>query len=251
MYSSEIVAELTKDIGEYVEPDISKVINLMLVSEKVVFLDTGVISRIGKLKWETIGHSYIDAIIENTDPTNCVFVITEMVLYEIKDSGSNAVQKHNRDFIINMYRMGYKVVILREERVGETLNAYINMPVGELNDRFVKRVIDNRPFLRTVVNLISGESKWSGMLTDDYKAPTKSDYVSECINWLKNNKDNRDSLAEQIIAICVLILLDLPGRSYYVFYTNDKKASVNFKKIIKASHPTEIDRADVVMLMDK
>lgn len=251
MYSSEVIAELINDIDEYVVSDIRKAIDSILVSERVVFLDTGVISRIGKLNWETMGHTYIDAVIKNTNSANCVFVVTEMILYEIKDSENNVIQKYNRDFIMNMYRAGYMVVIMREEMTGETLKSYMNTSIAVLNDRFLKRIIDNRPFLRTVVNLLSEDSTRSEMLTDDYKAPTTSDYIFECISWLKNNKENRDSLAEQIIAMCILMLLDLPGRSSYVFYTHDNKASVNLKKIIKSSHPAEIHRFDVVILKGK
>ncbi len=248
MYSSEVIAELKNDIGSYVISDMRKVMELIFVSERVVFLDTGVVSRIGNKDWESEGCACIESIIDSGNQSKCVFIITELVLYELKDSISDVIQKHNRDLIINMYSAAYKIGILCEEITVETIHIYLNTSISVFNESFVKRLKENRPFLRTVDKLVSEDIKRRRLLEDRYKIPIKNDFISECIIWLKNNKNNRDSLAEQILALCLLMFLDMPGRTQYLFCTNDKKARVNLLKIVRTSHLDEKDRVGVVML---
>ena len=250
MYSPEVIADIKKDIEEYVITDIRRCVEMILVSKHVVFFDTGFVSRIGALDWNTKGHACLSKIEALIDPSECVIVLTELMLYEMKDSEKSVLQRYNRELLINMRSMGYNLVMLCEDLVEEELNAYLNTNIQSFNAVFEKRIIDNIAYLRTIATLLKNDKYYGKIFLTDHSAPSRMDYISKCIGWLKEKKSRGDSLAEEIVVLCIMMFLDMPSRTHFLFCTNDKHAGVNLMKAMRISQPREIHRGGVVMYGD-
>ncbi len=249
MYSKHIIGELRDDINEYVICDMIEGLKVILRSEKALFLDTGFVSRVGAQEWGAKGERIIKEALGEAEPNNSVCIITELVLYELKDSQKNAVQQHNRDLLYHLHKSGYRIVILCEEKLAELTREFLTINSKEWNISFVSKIDMNKAYLTTVKRLLDMHPNYKGIFDYEYRIPIKASFVSELIMWLKDNKKRKDSLAEQIISLCILLLLDLPSKTEYVLCTKDKNAAVNLRRIIGLSYPDEAHRVSAFEML--
>lgn len=249
MYSEQVVEELRNDISEYAIGDMIEGLKVILRSEKALFLDTGFVSRVGAQEWYECGERIIKEALGGTEPENSVCILTELVLYELKDSQNNVIQRHNRNLLYHLHESGYRIVILCEEKMAELTKECLTMNSKEWNACFVSRIDMNKAYLTTVKRLLDIHPNYREILDYGYKIPTKATFVPEIIKWLKENKKSKDSLAEQIISMCILLLLDLPSKTEYVLCTKDKNAAVNIRRIVGLSYPDEAHRVSAFEML--
>lgn len=242
MYSEHIIEELRDDISEFVICDMTEGLKVILRSEKALFLDTGFVSRVGAQEWHAGGERIIKEALGETKPKNSVCIITELVLYELKDSQKDVVQHHNRDLLYRLHESEYRIVILCEEKLAEMTREFLTMNSKEWNTSFVSKIDMNKAYLTTIKRLLDMHPSYKGIFDYGYRIPIKATFASELIMWLKDNKKCKDSLAEQIISLCILFLLDLPSKTEYVLCTKDKNAAVNLRRILGLSYPDEAHR---------
>lgn len=249
MYSERIIEELRNDISEYVVGDIIDSLKVIWRSEKALFLDTGFVSRVGAQGWYECGERTINEALGGVATENSVCILTELVLYELKDSQKNIVKHHNRNLLYHLHKSGYRIVILCEEKMAELTKEYLTVNSKEWNESFVCRIDMNKAYLTTIKCLFDMHPDYKEILDYGYKIPVKATFVSDIIKWLKDNKKHKDSLAEQIISLCILFLLDLPSKTEYVLCTKDKNASVNLKRIVGLSYPDEAHRVSAFEML--
>lgn len=80
---------------------------------------------------------------------------------------------------------------------------------------------------------------YQGIVDSSYITTDQAEFVSEVIDFIKNQKKNRDSLAEELICICILFFFKCLGgfgnRNFY-FCSNDWPAITRMNKAINASY---------------
>lgn len=78
--------------------------------------------------------------------------------------------------------------------------------------------------------------------------PKDADFTTEIIRELVSRKEERDSLAEELIIVCILLIMELPKGGKMYFCTHDHASISRFNKAIQTSIPNLEDRVSAVSL---
>lgn len=238
MSVADVIHDLTEDSGALFETEQSEVVDSILKSPKVFFLDTCFVTKSFFFDEKDI----FEAFIRLAEGDGAVFVVTELVLYELKDSASNTLQKKNREFFEHMKEQGFRLLLLKEETVCENIKQYMNYSAKEWNEKFAGLIHDNAAVLG-IVSKTRNDSRmpYFGFSELGYKIPADKDFIKIIIKYYKSLKTARDSLAEELVAISLFFILKLPcvgQRENYIFCTHDFSAIVRINKAIQTSYPS-------------
>ena len=237
MISVDCSSALLMDISEYAEIEPKKAVAIILQSTIAFFLDTCFISRLRYIK-EDKRYLYFR---NNWDGGKDIcFVITGTVLYELKDSQEDKLQKENKVTLEDMTRQGFKIVVLCEEKIVSCLKEYSSYRATDWIGFFDQTVLDNKAVLRKISSVLETDKELAKCSKSDYNFV----FLEKQLTGIKKRKDNKDSLADELIMICFMFFLKLPGRTKYCYCTTDYYAIANLNKFIDNSCRRTCDRVE-------
>lgn len=235
------IEELIQESSNLFETDNGENIKSILVAKNIVFLDTCFITKSFFFDRNTLFDSFV-RMFGGKDVKNVVFVVTELVLYELKDSSNNELQAKNLSFFSDLKQEGFRVVILNEETVYNHLKPYLGYSNKRWNELFTRWVHDNVAVFR-FANRIRTDNRtpYYGFSEINYNTPSDSEFVSSIIRYIKNTKKDKDSLAEELVCITLFFFLEIiseSNRQKVIFCTHDFRAIDVTRKAIYTSFPT-------------
>lgn len=237
MSVADVIHDLTEDSKTLFETEQTEVMASILKAPKVFFLDTCFVTKCFFFKEEDVFKAFSRLI----GGIEAVFVVSELVLYELKDSATNTLQKKNREFFEHMKAQGFRLLLLKEETVCENIRQYMNYSVKEWNEIFARLIHDNIAAIG-IVSKTRNDSRmpYVGFSELGYKVPLDKDFIKTIIEYYKSLKTEKDSLAEELVAISLLFIMKLPcigqGENY-IFCTHDFSAIVRIHNAIRTSYP--------------
>ena len=101
MTIKDCISQMISSSGNIFETDQERVIASILQSENVMVLDTCFITKSSHIEKEGLFEAF-EKIAGGKEKQKIVFVVTELVLYELKDSVSNVLQVKNQEFLKKM-----------------------------------------------------------------------------------------------------------------------------------------------------
>lgn len=238
MINADDCSVLLNDISEYAEIDEKKVVATILKSSIAFFLDTCFITRLRLLK-EDKRYSYFSKFVDEGE--DICFVITGMVLYELKDSQEDKIQEDSKVILEEMRQKGFKLVILLEERIISCLKDFTGYSAVEWKGIFDKTICENKAILRKFTSIVETDGKIISIVN---KKTVAFEAIENLIRGIKNHKKNKDSLADELIILCFVFLLRLPGRTKYCYCTNDYPAIANLNKCMENTYRNSVSRVE-------
>lgn len=243
MTIKDCISQMISSSGNIFETDQERVIASILQSENVMFLDTCFITKSSHIEKEGLFEAF-EKIAGGKEKQKIVFVVTELVLYELKDSVSNVLQVKNQEFFEKMIEHGFCLLLLREETVFENIKTFMRYSSEKWNRIFSTLIHDNIANL-SFNGLIRNDRRmpYYGFSECGYNVPADRDYIKDIIVYLKNVKKNKDSMAEELICISLFSIFELTHgstRNTYIFCTHDFGAVARMNKAIQISYPDEL-----------
>ncbi len=221
------------------ETNQQEVITSILRAEKIVFLDTCFISKSSHMETGDLFRAF-ENIAGGKEKSKIVFVLTELVLYELKDSVADKLQEKNKEFFSNMAEYGFCMLLLKEETICDNIRPYMSYSVEDWNRRFSNLIHDN------IANFTFGKRirtdcrmPYYGFSEMGFNIPNSSTFVNEIIVYLKNVKTSKDSMAEELISISLFFIFELIRGSFrneFIFCSHDFGAIARINKSIQTSY---------------
>lgn len=240
MTIADSIAEIISSLEDIFETDQENVIESILRAENVIFLDTCFITKSYYLQTEKVFQAF-EQIAGGREKQKAVFVVTELVIYELKDSSANELQVKNKAFFEKMSEYGFCLLILKEESVCENIRSFLNYSNKRWNEIFSILIHDNVANL-SFNRLIRTDRRmpYFGFSEIGYNIPDDRSFIRDIVLYLKNAKANRDSMAEELVCTSLFPIFELThGSQYnkYIFCSHDLGAIVRMNKVIQTSYP--------------
>lgn len=233
------ISEMISVSGGLFETNQEEVITSILRAEKIVFLDTCFITKSSHMETGDLFRAF-ENIAGGKEKSKIVFVLTELVLYELKDSVADKLQEKNEEFFSNMAEYGFCMLLLKEETIYDNIRPYMSYSVEDWNRRFSNLIHDN------IANFTFGKRirtdcrmPYYGFSEMGFNIPNNSTFVNEIIVYLKNVKTSKDSMAEELISISLFFVFELIRGSFrneFIFCSHDFGAIARINKSIQTSY---------------
>lgn len=240
MSVSECISKMISASGNLFETNQKKVVESILCAKKTVFLDTCFITKSLHLKTEDLLKAY-ETLAGGKKASDIVFVVTELVLYELKDSAEDKLQKRNEAFFCAMSEYGFQLLLLKEETMCENIRPYMSHTVQHWNQRFCELMHEN------IANMTLGKRLRTdsriphfGFCEYGFCATGDGTFVKEIIAFLKEMKADKDSMAEELIVISMFFLFELirgTHRNELLFCSHDFGALARMNQFLQTSYP--------------
>lgn len=239
------ISEMISASGGLFETNQANVVTSILRAEKIFFLDTCFITKSFDLETQDLLKAF-ENIAGGKEKSKIVFVLTELVLYELKDSVENRLQKKNEKFLVNMSEYGFCLLLLKEETICDNIRPYMSHSVEDWNRLFSNLIHDNMANL-TVGKRIRTDYRmpYYGFSEMGFHIPSNSSFVNEIIVYLKNAKTSKDSMAEELVAISLFFILELirgSRRNEFIFCSHDFGAIARMNKCLQTSYSNMLCR---------
>lgn len=155
--------------------------------------------------------------------TDGVIVFTGCILMELA-SVSGKLEEDYIDFIKKMNEYGIHILILNEEDIFEALNV-VYATNARINDFLGYAVKCVKTISGTVQHTLNENTFLKENLLVRTEVPD-SDLYEKFFAAVKNNKEHADNLGEELLAICVHLLANIPDNyeHKYIILTEDKEA---------------------------
>ncbi len=235
------ISEIILNSGNIFEVDQENVVRTILQAEKVCFLDTCFVTKSYNFKAEYIYKAF-EKMAGGKEKQRIVFVITELVLYELKDSEKNELQERNRVFFEKMSDEGFSLLMLKEEVIHQNIRQFMSHSTKKWNEIFTRLIHDN------IANLSFGQliktdkrMPYFGFAETEYNVPDDANFIFEIIAYLKNAKKGKDSLAEELIGTSLMLIFELTrgsSRNEFIFCSHDFGAVTRMNSVIRTSYPS-------------
>lgn len=217
--------------------DESKLYPALFKARSVFFLDTCFITRIYEIDINLIIESF-DRLAGSKD--TYLFVITELVLYELKDKDSDNLQKNAENFFCKLISKGHTIVVVKEEHLVSLLCSYSEKKIAEMNRMFCDIIRDNSANLCKIGELIKKDTKvpCGNIMSSMYDVPDKYDFIKNTLIYIKEQKKTQDSLAEDVLCIFLALFFKVYDgvlRGHFYFCSNDYKAITRIRKTFRIS----------------
>ncbi len=219
---------------EFIETEQEAVLEILTTCEQMVFIDTCMMSTI--YRSNRIGD--IINYLEECYSEDIVIVFTDTLLYELL-AFSNGVSK-NLKKIFKSLNKKYKVVFLDEEWLLNWRKQLVEEDDVVLNQKFKDVFMNYKTSLLKVDKYANDQTQsYYNMLYGTNAVEGSETFISDIISVIKSKKKSGDSLAELLIFLCILYMMDLYETDYeqfaFCFFTADRKAGARVKDLQKRS----------------
>ena len=241
MTVNESINRIKQSLPEYFVQNQTEVLRMILKSKHICFLDTCFVSRLRHLPDIMQAFAAAERIAGGTDAGSIVFVLSSLVLFEMKDSESHIVQRANMVLFDKANKYGFTFVVLDEEQVCDSINAYIQRTKIEWNKFFLERLSDNKANLTKLFTCLynSDNTIYLDIANGKKKSDRNTDFICNTIRNIKDYKNEKDSLAEELIAVSLFFLLELlreSKRNIILFCSHDFPAINRINRVIRTSY---------------
>ena len=239
------ISEMISTSEGLFETDQERVVATILQAEKIFFLDTCFITKSFNIETTDLLKAF-ENIAGGKAKIKIVFVLTELVLYELKDSVENKLQEKNKEFFCNMSEYGFCLLLLKEETICDNIRPYMSYSVEDWNRRFSNLIHDNIANF-TIGKRIRTDSRmpYFGFSEIGFNVPNNSTFINRIITYLKNQKTSKDSMAEELIASSLFFIFELIRGSFrneFIFCSHDFGAIARMNKSLQTSYSSMICR---------
>ena len=233
------ISDMISASGGLFETNQENVVASILQAEKIIFLDTCFITKSYNFETEDLLKAF-EKLAGGKEKSKIVFVVTELVLYELKDSVENKLQEKNEKFFCDMSGYGFSLFLLKEEKVCENIRPYMSYSAEYWNRRFSNLIHDNIANL-AFAGRIRTDSRmpYYGFHEIGFNIPNTSSFVNDIIVYLKNLKTSKDSMAEELIVISLFFIFELvhgSSRNEFIFCSHDFHAIARMNKSLQTSY---------------
>lgn len=238
MSVTSIIDEMKDNLSLPIIKSQKEVCSLILKAHNIFLLDTCFVSRAAHIcDVKNICEAF-EKFSGGKTQKDIVFVITELVLYELKDSENVKLQLKIQTFIENLCHYGFCVLLLSEQCLYKEIGEYINRNSYEWNRFFTSLLRDNVAILKHTCSIVKSDHyfPYISMLELEFDPPKETNYIPNIINHIKNRKKEKDSLAEELICVCLLFFGDLVYKSdynHFYFCSYDRPAIVMMNKAVQ------------------
>lgn len=215
------------DIDGVVLTEKSEVLKEILTAERLYFYDTCAFRK----------HSHMNNpqwVFELIKKNSGVVVITRCILMELASKSGRLISDYV-EYIKKMSRFGLKILIIYEEDLFDVLSACFS--ANEVMNQYLSFAV------RTVkgpTSTITTVLKGNPVLLKDVilNPPSEASVYRRFFQEVRANKESEDNLGEEMIALCVHLLSNLPDTTEYKYliFTEDKGAIGLFHKTLKNVH---------------
>ena len=240
----EIIADIKADMVSFAVTDQIESVKKILGAKKAFFLDTCFITRAFHIPDRKQIFKAFELLADGKETEKIVFVLTDLVIYELKDSSANVLQKSNRDFLVDMQRYGFTIVTLNEEGIKDVIGTYISRSKEDWNREFVTWIRSSIALLTYLGKTIKEAPSfpYPNILDAGFPVPKDESFIRKTIVSIKNEKHPKDSLAEELLCISFFFLFEvacLSGKSEYCFCSADLSAISRLRKAVNV-HPKKL-----------
>ncbi|MBU5485743.1 transposase [Clostridium sp. MSJ-11] len=203
------------DFKNYLVVNKVEVIKCIFNSEKCFFYDTCSIQHHSNSK----NRKYI---IDYLKSKNATIILTRTVLMELSPN-SFEVNEVQIEYFKELYNNGVKILLFDEEYVYDCLKEVFSKSNEELNLLLGYAVKEVSKHKGKVYQILEGMDT-SLKVKIKGNNPGKLELFSRFFNEARSNKQEHDSLAEELIFICIIILTSIPYLAddiKYIFFSND------------------------------
>lgn len=200
------------EIEEYVVSDKSEVVNLLFRGNNYFFYDTCSLLHHSKIP----STSYL---IQYYNSHNAMIIITRTVLMELT-SNNFEIHQTQIEFIKDLAQSGIKILIFDEELVVDALQHMIDIRNEDANlllGYAIKEVIKPKKAVHKIMNNIGIDMKVKIL----GNKPGTNLLYEYFFQFARNQKVTADSLAEELVLICIIILTKIPLGKKYIFVSDD------------------------------
>lgn len=236
----ETINHIKESLPEYFITDQPEAFRILLRAKSICFLDTCFVSRLIFLAKEVDIYTAFEKMAGGRDKEDIVFVITELVLYELKDSKEPVLQSRNRELFKNINANGFTIIVITEESVCENINTYVSKSKAAWNSLLLKYLAENKANMSKLFSVMrdSGDSLQESIYDGTIGTVRQTDFIFELISGIKERKCPEDSLAEELIGVSLFFVLELikdSNRNAIYFCSHDLPAIDRFNKVIRTS----------------
>lgn len=227
-------------ILSFVITDYEKTVDLIFSSDKCIFYDA--CSFRYHSNFCKIGQN---SIIEYIKSKNGIIIITRCILMELAGT-SQSLNDLYIDYIKNLSENGINVLLFDEKYIFDILSEEYDSS-AKVNKIFSFAVRNFNSPIGTVRKTIDSDEKLKEILKGT--EISKKSICAKLFSKVKGNKKSEDDLGEELIGICVYMLLHLSGEpsGKFVVISDDHEAAARFSAGTK-SIPQNVSDKIVVIL---
>lgn len=242
MTKQDSINEIINCLGDAFVVDQDQVAGLLIKTKAKIFLDTCFVSKLHSVTKEELLTGFRAYAEEHSlSESDVIFVITSMILYELKEGEKNQLDSFAKQLLEFFIGNGFRVVILKEEDIPRQIRKYINSSTKEYNKEFVHIMRDCSISLTRLSKRIKSDKSLSfqDILEMATPIPQETNFVEKYLMEIKELKMNKDSLAEELISISILMYskiwnLQKKTNPTVIICTNDYDAAIRMQSSFKA-----------------
>ena len=237
---NETINEIKNSLPEIFIVNQEECYKKILRANNICFLDTCFVTRLIVLAEKFDIYKAFEEMAQGRDEEHIVFVLTGLVLYELKDSKESVLQAKNLKLFKSINANGFTIVVIDEETVCENINNYLGKPKVEWNTLLIRRLIENKANLSKLFSVMSNSGDAIQVAISDGSVRTikEIDFIVRLISAVKERKNDKDSLAEELVAVSLFFILELikdSNRNAIYFCSHDLPAIDRMNKVCKTS----------------
>lgn len=238
MSVASVINEMKDNLPSDIVTDQKQVCRMILKAHNIFLLDTGFISRIAHMcDAQSIGRTF-EKFSNGKTSEDMVFVITELILYELKNTEDAALTREVESFLIKICQEGYVVLLLTEETIYKELSEYLTRNTDKWNKFMVSLIHNNVAVLKNICSIIKSDEEfpYKNLMETGYIPSKNQDYITNIIRHIKRRKKDRDSLGEELICISLLFFGELCYKAdynHFFFCSYDRPAAVMMNMAVR------------------
>lgn len=217
---------------EYIETEKNAVIEVMSTCEQIIFIDACIMARV------YIKNRIEDLIkyFEVYYSKDSVIVFTETLLCEMAQCTCGGTINSRLIEIFKKLSQKYTVVLFKEEWLGDWRKGIVDENDLQINQGFKDTFKKYKALLPKIDSNANEPSQpFYKILYGMESVDDNKNFISEVILFVKSKKARKDSLAELLIFLCALYMMDLYESDYeekaFCFLTADRKAGARVKDL--------------------
>lgn len=204
-----------------------QIISEIFSRKKCCFYDACSFRRHSKLKKEEAGY-----LLKHMKTQDTVLVITRCILMELA-SHSGILNQEYMEYIKYIREYGIPVVVLYEEDIFFIMEMVFNTNAA-INNYLCWAVRLLKGPVSTITYTIENNAEINKEVMQGKNLNSKEIY-RHFFETVRKNKESGDNLGEEILAVCLHILANIPGKADEKFYviTDDKGAAGKIDNLFK------------------
>lgn len=219
------------EVEPYLSADIDDIKQVFHKTDRVLFYDACSFQRHSNLK-----DAERNILIQYFEKKRITIFLTRCILMELSGD-RHSLESRFVNYIKNLDDAGIKVVLFNEEYAYSILSDCFSS-VERINEYLVWAVRMVYSPVSTIANTLYTENKLNSEVRVG-KTLKDSDLYQRFFSAVRGNKEHEDNLGEELIAICVHVLSNMPGVAdgKLCVLTDDKGAAGTIDSAMKKNNP--------------